>query len=53
MKRYFEELMHEENDRDMRAYAGDSVNEEVMEIRKEGLRTTLKNIKTGKAPRPE
>lgn len=47
-KRYFEEQVNDENDKEMRMEVGDSVNEEVLEVIKAEVRVAMKKTKLGK-----
>ncbi|KAK3549277.1 hypothetical protein QTP70_034483 [Hemibagrus guttatus] len=52
-KKYFEELMKEENEREKRAEGVNSVEQKVDKIRKDEVRKALKRMKSGKAVGPD
>ncbi|KAK3510978.1 hypothetical protein QTP70_027790, partial [Hemibagrus guttatus] len=52
-KEYFEELMHEENEREKRVEGVNSVEQKVDKIRKDEVRKALKRMKSGKAVGPD
>ncbi|KAK3539360.1 hypothetical protein QTP70_003845 [Hemibagrus guttatus] len=52
-KEYFEELMHEENEREKRVEGVNSVEQKVDKIRKDEVRKDLKRMKSGKAVGPD
>ncbi|KAK3545219.1 hypothetical protein QTP70_002066 [Hemibagrus guttatus] len=52
-KKYFEELMNEENEREKRVEGVNSVEQKVDKIRKDEVRKALKRMKSGKAVGPD
>ncbi|KAK3506979.1 hypothetical protein QTP70_033856 [Hemibagrus guttatus] len=52
-KKYFEELMNEENEREKRVEGVNSVEQKVDKIRKDEVRKALKKMKSGKAVGPD
>ncbi|KAK3546297.1 hypothetical protein QTP70_025706 [Hemibagrus guttatus] len=52
-KEYFEELMNEENEREIRVEGVNSVEQKVDKIRKDEVRKALKRMKSGKAVGPD
>ena len=52
-KEYFDKLINEENEREMRLENAEPVNKEVKQITKEMVRRALKRMKVGKAVGPD